>query len=249
MQLLHQMNDYCLSRKIPFSVLVLFRNESDVIDRVVADGTIPVFDASAISADYFPIDGHPNARWHRAVAWSLSACPEFCKLYGLPTPSAVRPPDPYPWRLRIDWGGSARLEFNQKGLRVVDLRPISSESRSIELVRSHLSVMKGEKIALTFKAKAVAPRSMTIMLLDIQPKSTWNIVKPITVKISSSWKSYALQIIPEKDSKNALFSIDLGMDKSDIDFQDLALTNADGPMPAIVGPIVPHNIRSIHRDR
>ena len=73
--LLREMKTLCDKHSVPFFLVWLQREEARgpaVMYAAAHEHGIPVIDASKVSSDYYPTDGHPTRAWHVAVAQFLA---------------------------------------------------------------------------------------------------------------------------------------------------------------------------------
>ena len=86
MGLLREMHRLCQRRKVPFFVLLLSAPDQlpeevkEIKGRLDAAG-VPCLDLSDVAPGaFYPIDGHPTAAWHRAMAERLAGTPQVRRI-------------------------------------------------------------------------------------------------------------------------------------------------------------------------
>ena len=86
--LLREMHRLCQRRRVPFFVLLLSAPKQlpeevkEIKGRLEASG-VPNLDLTDVAPGaFYPIDGHPTAAWHRAMAERLAGVPEVKRILG-----------------------------------------------------------------------------------------------------------------------------------------------------------------------
>lgn len=199
--LIVEMDRLCEEKGVPFFLLA-FEDRDAVARYVLSKGTPPCINvAAAIPLERLPHDGHPTAYWHRDVARLLAGnerIRDATRRWDLFQPGAVTPSPPH-WTLANDSiGGFTASMMPASGLgnrfRVEDIQFPAPDRWKIHVCRMGFSMEEGGSYELCFRARADAPRSLSLTLARaLPPRDGLGLAR--TLDVTTEWKEWRFSFV------------------------------------------------------
>jgi len=125
------------------------------------------------------------------------------------------------WSLEQHHGAKASLTTSNDTLRL-DVTQTGTENWGVQFSRSGLPVKCGQTYTISFRAKAGAPRRISVGFS--QAHDPWHQLGHTTVRLTRDWQTFTLPVAPDADESNArLIFSGFGSEKGSVQFAAISL--------------------------
>jgi hypothetical protein len=125
------------------------------------------------------------------------------------------------WNLEQHGGAKANLTKTNDALCLA-ITATGKENWHVQLSQSGLAVKRGQTYTISFRAKADAPRKLSVGIS--QTNNPWRSLAHASVRLTREWQTFTLPVSPDADEPNARYIFSgLGLEKCAVHLADLSL--------------------------